>query len=102
MNMTSELYYAALSCGLISLLWIPYVIARLRILGLKEILSFPKGTGPMDPPEMPKWAQRGHRAHNNMIENLIPFLGLVLIMNSLGFSSDLTVFGAAMFFWSRV
>ena len=39
---------------------------------------------------------------NNMIENLIPFLGLVLIMNSLEFSSDLTVFGAALFFWSRV
>ena len=102
MNMTSELYYAALSCGLTSLLWIPYTTERLRIIGLKVILSYPKGTGPVDPPETPNWAKRGHRAHNNMIESLLPFLGLVLIMNSLGFSSDLTVFGAALFFWSRV
>ena len=38
MNMTPELYYASLSCGMTLLIWVPNLVERIRILGLKVIL----------------------------------------------------------------
>ena len=102
MNMTPELYYAALSCGLTLLIWVPNLVERIRILGLKVILYYQDGVGPSDPSQMSDWAKRVRRAHNNTIENLIPFIGLILILNSIGYSSELTILGAAIFFWSRL
>ena len=96
------MYYAALSCGLTLLVWIPNLIERIRVLGLKIILYYQDGVGPSDPTEMANWAIRARRAHNNTIENLIPFVGLILILNSIGYSSELTILGAAIFFWSRL
>ena len=46
MNLTPELYYAALSCGLTLLVWIPNLIERIRVLGLKIILYYQDGVGP--------------------------------------------------------
>ena len=40
MNMTPELYYAALSCGMTLLIWVPNLVERIRILGLKVILYY--------------------------------------------------------------
>ena len=102
MNMTPELYYAALSCGMTLLIWVPNLVERIRILGLKVILYYQDGVGPSDPSQMSDWAKRVRRAHNNTIENLIPFIGLILILNSIGYSSELTILGAAIFFWSRL
>ena len=49
--------------------------------------------------EPAKWAQRAHRAHLNLLENLPPFAALVLIANLTG----ATVSGAAaVFFWARI
>ena len=36
MNMTPELYYAALSCGMTLLIWVPNLFERIKILGLKS------------------------------------------------------------------
>lgn len=46
MNMTPELYYAALSCGMTLLIWVPNLVERIRILGLKVILYYQDGVGP--------------------------------------------------------
>jgi uncharacterized MAPEG superfamily protein len=45
------------------------------------------------------WAQRAHRAHLNLVENLAPFAALVLIANV---TSTKVAGCAALFFWARV
>ena len=41
-------------------------------------------------------------AHDNAVENLIIFAPLVLILNSMDYSTKWTVLACAVYFWSRV
>ena len=52
--------------------------------------------------DLPAWAQRCHRAHMNLVENLAPFAVLVLVAHVLGISNAMTVLGAQLFFWARI
>ena len=47
------------------------------------------------------WAGRAHRAHRNMLENLVLFAALVLAAMAAGKTNDMTLLGAHLFFWSR-
>ena len=52
--------------------------------------------------ELPGWGRRVVRAQRNMLENLIPFTGLVLAAHLAGVSGDETARGATLFFWGRL
>ena len=54
-----------------------------------------------DVPPLPGWAERGGRAHRNMLENLPVFAVLVLAVHLTGVADEETAFGATLFFWSR-
>jgi uncharacterized MAPEG superfamily protein len=55
-----------------------------------------------DVPELPPWAGRATRAHQNFLANLLPFTALVLVVHQTGLSNEDTAWGAALFFWSRL
>ncbi len=96
--LTIELRYLAYTALLSLLLWIPYILAEIRTRGLSRAVSYP--TGFYD--DLPDWAQRCHRAHMNLVENLVPFAALVLIAHVAGVASDLAALGVQLFFWARI
>ncbi len=96
--LNSELRYLAYTALLSLLLWIPYILAEIRTRGLSRAVSYP--TGFYD--DLPAWAQRCHRAHMNLVENLVPFAALVLIAQVAGVASDLAALGVQLFFWARI
>ncbi|MSP89626.1 MAG: MAPEG family protein [Alphaproteobacteria bacterium] len=53
-------------------------------------------------PEITGWAGRAHRAHRNMLENLLLFAILVLAVQLMGKNNAMTVLGAQLFFWARL
>jgi len=94
LEMTTSLSYLAWASALCLILWLPYVLERVMKQGLMTVLQY-KDTDT----EPAVWAQRAHRAHLNLVENLAPFAALVLIANVTGKN----VTGcAALFFWARV
>ncbi len=48
------------------------------------------------------WAGRAHRAHRNMLENLVLFAALVLIAALADRTNPMTLLGAQIFFWARL
>ena len=96
--LTPELRYLAYAALLSILIWIPYVLAEITTRGLKGAVGYP--TGFYD--DLPAWAQRWHRAHMNLVENLLPFAALVLVAEFAGVAGELTALGARLFFWARV
>jgi len=92
--MTTSLSYLAWASALCLILWLPYVLERIMRQGLMTVLQY-KDTGA----EPAVWAQRAHRAHLNLVENLAPFAALVLIANV---TSTKVAGCAALFFWARV
>ncbi|MDH3475943.1 MAG: MAPEG family protein [Rhodospirillales bacterium] len=85
--------------ALVSLVvWVPYILAEIKTRGLVRAVGYPSGV--VD--DLPAWAQRNHRAHLNLVENLAPFAVLVLVAHVTGVSNGATVLGAQLFFWSRV
>ena len=48
------------------------------------------------------WVGRAVRAHANLVENLPPFIALVVVAHLAGRANDTTALGASIFFWARV
>jgi len=48
------------------------------------------------------WAGRAHRAHRNMLENLVLFAALVLVAVAADKTNAMTLLGAQLFFWARL
>ena len=97
-TLTTELRlltYTALICLVI---WVPYILSEIKTRGLPRAVGYPSGV--VD--DLPAWAQRTHRAHMNLIENIGPFAILVLVAHVLGISNAMTVLGAQLFFWARI
>jgi uncharacterized MAPEG superfamily protein len=92
--MDTQLTYLAWSALLCIVLWFPYVLERIQAQGLVDSLGYPD-----NPPEAAKWAQRAHRAHLNMVENLPAFAALVLIAHVTDVDAAT---GAALFFYARL
>ncbi|MFH1805211.1 MAG: MAPEG family protein [Pseudomonadota bacterium] len=53
-------------------------------------------------PERIGVAARGYRAHQNHLENLLPFAIVVLVINQAGISNAITIFGAVLFLIARI
>ncbi|MEM9438688.1 MAG: MAPEG family protein, partial [Pseudomonadota bacterium] len=51
---------------------------------------------------MGRTARLANRAHINLLEQAMPFAGLVILAHVLGVSSPATILAAAAFFWLRL
>ena len=96
--MTKELMWLTLTVILTGLLWVPYILDRIKVRGLKATLGNPTRT---DKPQSP-WAQRLYFAHTNAVDNLVIFAPLVLILDAQGYSTPGTVTACAVYFWARL
>lgn len=95
--MTRELLWLTLTCALTGILWIPYILDRCKVRGLWGAMDNPKAN---DIPQSP-WAMRLYFAHTNAVENLIVFAPLVLILNALDVSTNVTAIACTVYFWAR-
>lgn len=96
--MTQEIHWLVLTILLTTIMWLPYIANRLFEQGILSALWDPNG----ETATRVKWAQRMRAAHTNAVENLVVFAPLVLILNSLNISTDVTVMACSLFFYSRL
>ena len=96
--MTRELFWLTLTCVLTGILWVPYILDRCMVRGLMAAMDNPK---PGDTPQS-GWAMRLYFAHTNAVENLIVFAPLVLILNAMEVSTNVTAAACAVYFWARL
>jgi uncharacterized MAPEG superfamily protein len=97
--MKPELFWLALTATMTGLFWIPYILNRAVHAGLAGALGTPRMDAPGAEAE---WAQRSKRAHYNAVENLVVFTALILVAQLAGVSNQVTVFAAALYFWTRL
>ncbi|MGJ8615599.1 MAG: MAPEG family protein [Sulfitobacter sp.] len=96
-ELTTELGILTCLCVLAASLWIPYIV------GVSSDPANPDNfTRPGDPALLRPWVHRAHRAHLNLLEQLLPFAILVLLMDRVDGYSTLTFWTAIVFFWVRV
>jgi uncharacterized MAPEG superfamily protein len=96
--MSRELFWLTANVVLTGLLWIPYILDRIKVRGIMGTLDNPK---PHDIPQS-GWAMRLYFAHTNTVENLVVFAPLVLILDSLNISTVVTATACAVYFWARL
>jgi uncharacterized MAPEG superfamily protein len=96
--MRREIFWLALTLASTLLFWIPYVLNRIVVRGLGGTLANPLST---DQP-LAAWATRARAAHANAIENLAVFAPAALAVALLNLGDDTSVFGCALYFFSRV
>src|SRR5437588_11195084 len=96
--MTKELFWLTLTVILTGVLWVLYIIDRVKVRGLWATLDNPD---PKAKPQSP-WAQRLYFAHTNAVDNLVIFAPLVLILDDIGYSTQTTVIACAVYFWARL
>ena len=80
------------------------LIPNIYVMGLSQVpQGWAWGFGNRDTPlEIPAWAARAKRAHANLVENLAPFVILVLVAHVAGKANATTALGATIFFWARI
>jgi uncharacterized MAPEG superfamily protein len=100
--MTTELFWLTLTAILASSLWLPFVIGV-------NTTPYNDPAGERDffvyPPEhkyMVPWVQRAFRAHQNLLEQFLPFAVIVLVGHALEVSTTITQWCVIIFFWLRV
>jgi uncharacterized MAPEG superfamily protein len=96
--LTPELFWLTLTVILTGLLWVPYILNRVKVRGLVGAMANPSRN---DKPHAP-WATRLMFAHDNAVENLVIFAPLVLILAQIDYSTKWTVWACAVYFWTRV
>lgn len=95
-QLSTELRYLIYSALLMLVIWIPYILAELKVTGFGKALSYP------DERSLPAWAERLKRAHYNLVENMVPFSIAVLAGEMLRVHTTVTAACAMIFFWARV
>jgi uncharacterized MAPEG superfamily protein len=95
--MKPELQYLAWTAALTALLWIPYVLERIKAWGLVNAVGYPAS-----PPPQAPWALRMKAAHANAVENLVVFATLVLIADIANVANATTALAACIYFWARL
>jgi uncharacterized MAPEG superfamily protein len=96
--MSREIFWLVCTVILTGILWIPYILDRIKVRGLMGAMDNPK---PGDTPQSP-WAMRLYFAHTNAVENLVIFAPLVLILDSYQISTPTTAAACAVYFWARL
>ena len=95
--MTPELTWLTLSALLAACLWIPYIVGVNT-----EPQDHSDFTRPPNLAAMRPWVHRAWRAHQNLLETLIPFAAVVLVAHLAGVSTQVTLWATVAFFWLRV
>jgi uncharacterized MAPEG superfamily protein len=97
--MTPELKWLMYTGLLAGSLWIPFIVGV-------NITDFPGKEGqfvrPPDHSHMKPWVHRSLRAHQNLLEQLVPFAIVVLVGAASGVSTPTTVACSVAFFWLRI
>jgi uncharacterized MAPEG superfamily protein len=97
--MTLELKWLMYTALLAGSLWIPFIVGV-------NITDFPGKEQlfirPPDPGQMRPWVHRSFRAHQNLLEQLLPFAIIVLAGAVTHVSTPVTVACSIIFFWLRV
>ena len=96
--MTQEFMWLTFTVILTMVLWIPYTLDRIKVRGPMGAMANPSRD---DKPQSP-WAQRLYFAHTNAVDNLVVFAPLVLILDSMGHSTQSTIIACAVYFWARL
>lgn len=96
--MTNELLWLTLTIILTGLLWVPYIVDRIMVRGLMGAMANPSRRDKAQSP----WAQRLYFAHTNAVDNLVIFAPLVLLLDTLGHSSNATVWACVVYFFARL
>ena len=97
--MTVELTYLTMTAILAAVMWIPYILGVNMHPSEDVNADFLR---PRDLKSVPPWVHRSHRAHLNLLEQLLPMAVLVLIAAQAGVSNTVTVWCVALFFWVRL
>jgi uncharacterized MAPEG superfamily protein len=95
--MTAELFWLAATLLMSSMLWIPYILNRMKERGAWNALWEPQGETQAVAP----WAERMMRAHGNAVENLVIFAPLVLALQLQDISNALTETACIVYFFAR-
>ncbi len=96
--MTTDILYLSLTAILTASLWIPYVVAQVKVNGF---LTPPNYADPTPRP-LPNWGKRADRTYINAVEVFAPFAALVLVAHLCGKADAQTGMWAMAFFWLRV
>jgi uncharacterized MAPEG superfamily protein len=98
-RMSTELFWLTLTAVLAGSLWIPYIIGI-------NVTDYEGKTDqfirPPDHRNMRPWVHRSLRAHQNLLEQLLPFSLVVLVAAIAKVSTPVTATCAMLFFWLRV
>lgn len=81
-------------------LWVPYIIGVTRQPASPDMPD--TFIRPGDLRDLPAWIHRAHRAHLNLLEQLVPFAILVLLVDRVDGFTSLTYWTAIAFFWIRI
>ena len=97
--MTPELKWLMYTALLAGSLWIPFIIGvnTTDFRGKEQLFVRPPDASQMKP-----WVHRSLRAHQNLLEQLLPFSIVVLVGAISRVSTSITVACAITFFWLRV
>jgi len=95
--MTTDLTMLAWTAAFTSLLWIPYILARIQKVGVMQTLTYAADDEPL-----PGWARRAKKAHYNAVENLAPFAAVVIVAHLAAAANATTALWASIYFWARV
>jgi uncharacterized MAPEG superfamily protein len=97
--MTLELKWLMYTALLASSLWIPFIIGvNITDFSGKEH----QFVRPPDHRQMEPWVHRSLRAHQNLLEQFLPFSVVVIVGAILKVSTPVTAWCAIGFFWLRV
>ena len=95
--MTTELFWLTLIVLNTGLFWVPYILDRIRVVGLMAALTMPKP----EPGVQSPWADRAMKAHANAVENLAIFAPAVLTAHVLNIHTPVTRAAAIAYFIGR-
>jgi uncharacterized MAPEG superfamily protein len=97
--MTPELKWLVFTALFVGSLWIPFIVGvNVTTFEGKERLF----ERPPDHSKMAPWVHRSLRAHQNALEQLLPFAVIVIAGAVSGVSTSTTTVCAITFFWLRV
>ena len=97
--MTPELKWLMYTALLAGSLWIPYIIGVTTTDFSGKEQQFVR---PPDHAQMKPWVHRSLRAHQNLLEQFVPFAVVVLIGSAVHLSTSVTIACSITFFWLRV
>ena len=97
-SLTSELYWLVLTILMTALMWVPYILNRMKEQGIGTALWDPQG----DTVARAAWANRMMCAHENAVENLVIFAPLVLAIYMTGSGNEVTGLACLVYFLARL